>query len=215
MKISSPVEICNLALTLIKQQSISSLDAESVQAVLAKINYEHAKTYLLAGYEWNFAIANAELNKLADNGDLEKGDPGYNDNLELVGFKRQFAYPDRFLRLICLTDNKNFPIQQTLGGIPQYALEGLSVYTNVPKCRMKYIQDVDDVNLFSPQFIECLAIDLAIRLSKILTDSTAYRQLLEADFEKAIARAKIDECMQVSIYSAKPTPLAMLQSMSF
>ena len=63
MKVSSSTEICNLALIQIKQRTIASLDDDSVQAKLIKQQYEHAKTYLLAGYEWNFAITNAELNK--------------------------------------------------------------------------------------------------------------------------------------------------------
>ena len=142
-------------------------------------------------------------------------DPTFSKEVDIAGFLRKFAYPDGFLRLVCLMDDDNYPIYNTPSGIPLYAIEGHAIYTNIHVLRMKYIQDIDDVNLFTPQFIECLSLDLAIRLTKVLTDSTSYRQVLEQDYQQALMRAKIDECAQVSLYSMKPSPLVMQNNMSF
>ena len=61
MKVSSEIEICNLALIRIEQSTIASMDDKSVQAQTCKAMYEQAKSSLLARYNWSFAIKKAKL----------------------------------------------------------------------------------------------------------------------------------------------------------
>ena len=60
MKISSKIEICNLALARIEQSSISSYeDEDSMQAQYCRMSYEQSKSALLSQYSWSFAIDSA------------------------------------------------------------------------------------------------------------------------------------------------------------
>lgn len=203
MKISSQVDICNLALLRINQRPISSFEDKSPQSDTCKAVYDQARAYMLSQYDWTFAITNIELAKIADNS--EKSQLPYDDTL--IEYSRKFRLPAKFLRLICVFDGFNRPIQHMHEGRPPYVVEGQCVLCDMDKCKIKFGQDEHDLNKFTIPFIECLSIDIAIRLSKIFNDSTSYLQQLTGDFERYMARAKVSDCQQTMIYSMRPSPL--------
>jgi hypothetical protein len=66
----------------------------------------------------------------------------------------------------------------------------------------KYVGDGEwDEDLFTPNFIECLSLAIAIRLTKQFNDNIMFLQGLTAMFEDALAKAKIDDCQQQIIQS--------------
>ena len=196
MKISSKIEICNLALSRIGQNSISSLkDTSSVQAQFCNMIFEQAKSALLSQYNWTFAIVADKLNQIDNSEDTFKE------------YDYKYALPEGFLRLVCLYNDTNDIIIQTPHTKPIFVLEGGFVFSDYPNCKLKYIKDIDNISIFSPLFIDCLVLDLAIRLTKLFNDSSTYLQQLQVEYITQLEKAKQSDCKQTTLSSIQSYPI--------
>lgn len=196
MKVSSKIEVCNLALQKIRQASIASLDDDSYQGESCSLIYEQSRASLLSQYDWSFAIKTAKLMQ-EDNSDSV-----------LKQYKYRYALPNDFLKLFEVYDDSHLlvPYQNIK---PPYVKEGNKILTDANPCILKYIYDLENVSEFSPLFIDCLALDIAIRLVKSFLDSTTYEQLLTAQFQQLIQEAKTNDCQQTMMPRYQYSPLAM------
>jgi hypothetical protein len=186
------------------------LNDDSLQAKACNMNYEQSKSALLAQYNWTFAINRAELTKKTDNSRLPgESDADYNARKDKTLFEyiRRFSLPNDFLRLITMYDQSNEILHVTTGIRPPFVLENGFILTDASSCKMKYVKDIDDVSTFSPMFIDCFVLDLAIRLTKFFNDSSSYLQQLQMDFQNQIEKAKISDCQQTTLYSNRSYPL--------
>lgn len=193
MKISNAVEICNLALVRIEQNSISSLDDKSVQGQFCKMVYEQSKSSLLSRYNWTFAITTSRLTRL--------------DTTELIDYKYSYQLPADFLRLVGVYSGTDTELIQITGYKPPFILEGDVIKSDVDTIKIKYVRDVDTVATFSPLFVDCFVLDLAIRLTKLFNSSTTYLQMLTMEFAQKIAEAKISDCQQTMLNQIRSYPL--------
>lgn len=193
MKVSNPVEICNLALVRIEQNSISSLDDESVQGQFCRMVYEQSKASLLSRYNWTFAIDTAKLTQtLTDT---------------LQDYTYAYQLPADFLRLVSVYDSSDREFIQITGMKPPFVLEGSFIKSDASEIKIKYIKNIDTVARFSPQFIDCFVLELAIRLTKLFNSSTSYLQMLTMEFSQKIAEAKISDCQQTMLSQIKSYPI--------
>jgi hypothetical protein len=81
------------------------------------------------------------------------------------------------------------------GAYPFY--EGTEVvYPRPPNLR--YIMDIEDTELFSSSFVDCLVIWLALQLSKYFVDALQYFQILMAEFTQEMNKAVVNDCRQLS-----------------
>lgn len=194
MKISSKVEVCNLALARIEQSSISSYDDEdSMQATYCRMSYEQSKSALLSQYSWTFAINSAKLIHV--------------EHIDAIReFDYKYALPEGFLSFVALYNSYN---KEVLGSSykPLYRLEGGFLYTDVNNACMKYVKDIDDISLFSPLFIDCFVLDLATRLTRLFQSSGTYLQQLEQELDIALRTAKANDCRQISMGGLRAYPL--------
>ena len=196
MKISSKIEVCNLALSRIGQNSISSLeDDSSVQAQFCNMVYEQSKSALLAQYNWTFAISSAKLVKVDNTED------------DFKEYTYKYALPEGFLRLMCLYDNNNHEIVPVPNTKPIFKLEGKYIFSDFSDCKLKFIKDMDAVAEFSPMFIDCFVLDLAIRLTKLFNNSSTYLQQLQMEYLQQIAKAKISDCQQTELSGIQSYPI--------
>lgn len=202
MKISNKIEVCNLALQRIRQASIASLEGDSFQAESCSLIYEQSRSSLLSQYNWTFAIKKAKLV------------PEDNTDDVLKDYTYRYALPNDFLKLFEVYDDKHLlvPIQNVP---PPYVRESNKLLTNSSPCILKYICDLENVSEFSPMFIDCLSLDIAIRLVKSFLDSTTYEQLLTAQFQQVLAEAKINDCQQTLIPHFQYSPLLAVTMGSF
>lgn len=194
MKISNKIEICNLALARIEQSSISSFeDEDSMQAQYCRMSYEQSKSALLSQYTWSFAINSATLTQVE-----------YNDAIKEFDYK--YSLPESFLAFVALYNSFN---QEVLGSgyKPIYNLMGGFLYTDVDNAKLKYVKDIDTVSSFSPLFIDCFVLDLAIRLTRLFQSSGTYLQQLEQELNIALRAAKSNDCRQVSLGGLRAYPL--------
>lgn len=205
MKISSEVEVCNLALLKINQSSISSFDEGSVQSEACKKVYDQARAYLLSQYNWTFAINRTLLNVVSENSGKEPTDINYDHTL--FEYTRKFGLPEKFLRLISVYNGSNQKLIAVTGLKPPFVLEGGFLLSDQKICKIKYIKDTETVASFPPQFLECFILDLAIRLTKFFNDSTSYLQQLYGDYQLQLEKAKISDCQQTMIGGVESYPL--------
>lgn len=194
-KISSKAQICNLALCRIEQNSISSFENDdSVQAQFCRMIFEQSKASLLAQYNWTFAIAEAKLQEV----EIE--------NL-IKEYSHWYALPAEFLRLVGLYNGFGQEIIAITDLKPPYVIEGKFLKTDVTDCCLKFVEDVDEVSRFSSLFVDCLVLDLAIRLTKLFNSSSTYLQELYQEFLMQIEKAKIADCQQTGVAGIRSNPI--------
>jgi len=210
MKISNAVELCNLALLRVNRSPISSLTDDSLSAQACNQVYEQAREALLSQYNWTFALTGAELAVAIDNSRLPDETPDVyaaRKDKRLIEYLRAYSLPADFLRLVYCYDSLNNILVCITGQKPPYLLEGNFILSDHSSLKLKYIKDIDVVSAFSPMFTDCLILDIAIRISKLMNDSSTYLQQLEADYQLQLEKAKISDCQQTNMYGVISYPL--------
>jgi hypothetical protein len=217
MKVSNPSEVCNLALLKIKQSSISSLTEDSMQAKACNRVYEQSKSALLSEYNWSFAIARKVLTVVTDNSRLpNETDDDYNRRRDptLFEYVRRFQLPESFLRLAAVYNSFNGPVYAVTGCKPPFTLEGGFLLSDLSIVKLKYVEDREDISKFSPQFIDCLILNIALRLTETFNDSGAYLQQLQSEYLLQLDKAKSSDCQQTMLPGILSYPM-LAESGSF
>jgi hypothetical protein len=210
MKISSEVEVCNLALLRINQSPISSLSDDSLQASACKQIFQQSKSALLSQYNWTFAIDRAILQIVTDNSRRpNETDRQYELRRDktLFEYVRKFALPAEFLRLISVYNSFGERLCSVSGIKRPYVMEGMFILSDQKELKIKYIKDINAITQFSPLFIDCFVLDLALRLTKFFNDSSAYLQQLQLDYAMQMEKAKISDCQQTMMDGVLSYPL--------
>lgn len=216
---TNEVEVCNLALTEINQRLITSLDSEpddSPQQTYCKLVYPTARKSLLEAYDWSFALTRIKLDPVkiySANKELVDVYPNlYTD--KYFGWNTCFQIPADCLKISGVYDS-NWHRQINVNGITMpwvrqgnyiYSQESYSGKTGddgsfdvtLPVLNLQYVQDIEDVNMFSPSFIEALALSIAKKLTKQFNNSAAFLQFLDMKFDNALREAKIRDFRQTN-----------------
>ena len=230
MLVTSPVDICNLALLRINQNTIASMDAgpgDSTMAQFCRLVYDHARVSLLSVYNWTFAIRNERLDFAPGRLPIPP-EPTENMTWEereeqsaavqaflqeqahhrtTRGFANEYLLPENYLRLISVRDPQGRTLVAQEGMEPVFALEGGRLWSNRTQLYMRFVGDVTEVSLFPPSFTECLVIDMAIRLTKKFNDSTTYLQQLQQESALTLSAAMANDCQQTMLSGIQSYPL--------
>ena len=144
---ASIIKICNLALARIGQASITSLTEDSEEAVACNLLYDEDRRALLEDHSWNFATKQVYLTPT---------------DTEPAAWKFEYALPVSCLRIIKLVNLYS-------EDIAEYEIlnrDGVRyLYTNEEDAMLEYVDDVQDVNLFSTGFITSLSYRLGASLA--------------------------------------------------
>lgn len=211
-KVSNALEICNLALLMIGQHTIPSLDengdSDTLQAETCRAFYDQARMSLLSRYNWTFALSRFKYGETKyDSSENRKKDREKYLSKNEIEYNYKYQLPHDFLKLVSVKDGENKDLLPITGCKPPYSLEGVSLFCDTFPCRILYVHDVENVLHFSSMFIDCLVLELATRLTKIFNDSTTYKQQLEIDFARLIDEAKRLDCQQIMLDSIKSYPM--------
>jgi|DEB0MinimDraft_3_1074331.scaffolds.fasta_scaffold00081_13 hypothetical protein len=144
---ASEVQICNIALSKVGDEQITSLLDDSKAARLCNLTYEPLRDSVLRAHLWNFAISRVALAKSTDA-------PAYE-------YSAKFALPADFLRLV----------DTNLLDTEKYKVEGKFILANSDTVSIRYVKRVEDPNEFDWLFIEALAARIAAELAIALTDN--------------------------------------------
>lgn len=161
---ASEVEIVNVALTLLGESRIVSLDDPVKAAREAKAIFEVNRNALLAGYSWSFSLFRTSLPALADAPEW--------------GFSYKFRIPNGCLRVVQigdyfpgldLTDYRGAPTED-------YIIEGRNILTSLSApLKFRGVNTITDTAQFAASFVKTLAAYLAMDLAEPLTGSDTKR----------------------------------------
>lgn len=162
---ASVIDICNLALNEIGEESIMDLLENSKQSRLCNQFYDLSRDMLLRAHPWNFATKRVELAMLTET--------------PVFDYSYAFQLPTDCLK-----------IQQTDDRYDHYKVEGRKVLSNNSSVKILYTARITDTEQFDSLFVETLSLMLASRISFNLSDNNALSQSLYAKYEAALRRAK-------------------------
>lgn len=169
---TTQVDIANMALALLDEAPIDSLEDDSKAARLCKIHFETTREAELMLHAWAFAIKTGELTGT----DTDSGSGTLNWEYEL---------PADALRVLPLTyDN-------TLRGVPiSWEVRDGNLYSDQSSPRgVRYIGNFTDPDDWNALFIEALAAALAVKIAHPMTHKQSFVQVAQQAYERAIRRA--------------------------
>lgn len=202
---TSPIDICNRALSLIGTRStIASFDEGSAESIACAMWYDEMRMQLLRAAPWGFARAQGPLSALGS----------YLTNTAPWPWGFKYMYPPSCLRVryvlpptpyatatVPASEGFYFPF----GASPAYRfvvandIEPLSgfqrrvVLSNLQDAQAVYIIDVTDPDLFDSQFKQALTSALAAVLVISLTGNAGMRQSFIQSAENAITAARVSD----------------------
>ena len=168
--------ICNLALSKIGDQSIVSMSDASIEARFCNLYYPVVLQEVLMLNTWDFAIKQALLSKVS-------APP-------LFDWAYAFLLPNDFGRM-----NSLYDYSTTGAGGPEipYQIMGATLLTDISSAAISYISTTVDPLLFTPTFVQGLALKLAVELCKPLAGSLDLKNNLLSEFNRTMGEAgKID-----------------------
>jgi hypothetical protein len=171
----------------IGQNSISSYDDDSsLRGQWCRHVYDQAVQSLLYQYPWTFASRFADLAKIPRT-----------SNGESPEFQSKFSLPSDFLRLIAVYDHGGRELIPFTGAKPPYELISGCLLSDTEGCVIKYVFNLESVPHMSPLFIDCLVLEIALRMTKVFNDSGTYLQQLQQEFDLNFRKAKIEDFRQM------------------
>lgn len=198
---SSAVQLCNMALSLIGSEarvsSISPPDG-SVEAGHCAAFYDIARTELLEPGSWAFSLKRAQ--------------PATLDH-DSTGWTYAYAVPSDCLRVLRVLqpslgvtvftqDNYPQPHSDDRASAP-FDIEAGVLYTNQPDAVLLYVQDVTDTTWFTPAFTAALAYNLASFLAGPIVKGNDGARLGDAMRQRAMNAAALAATASANSSSAQ------------
>ncbi len=152
---ASEVEICNLALSWVAGNLITSLDDDLPEAKLCKANFRMSRRAVLSLRQWSFAMKRVILPVLT--------------NEPKFGFSFEYLLPSDFLTNVGVyrpSDSDDIDAAQT-----PHRFENGRILASVSPINFRYVFDQSNVMLFSPLFDQTLAAHLAMNIAVPLTEN--------------------------------------------
>ena len=177
---SSPVEICNLALSWLAGNRILSLDDDSEEGRHCKANYDPSRRAVLEGREWTFAVKRIQLPALVE--------------APLFGWTHKFLLPSDCLYSIGVYDpgHGNRPEPPQI----QHRVEQREVLAWIANVDVKYIIDIIDTTRFSPLFDQTLAAHIAMNIAIPLTENVQHYDRMATLYQFNLDAAAASDGMQ-------------------
>jgi hypothetical protein len=156
--------ICNQALGKLGARRVIDLDEESTEARACRLHYAETRDEVLRAHRWNFAIKRDSLTQLST-------PPKF-------GWAFQYELPIDCLRVFEVNGWE-------LGVRPGFwEVEGRVLLLNEDVANIRYIQRVEDANLFDALFVEALALKLASKIARPINGSSEMSQEFLEEYEK-------------------------------
>ncbi len=173
----SGVDICNLALDLLRQsEKVTDIEnPESDTEALCARWYDATRRSVLRAFPWNFARKRAALS--------------LNATVPAFGYANAYNLPNDYLELVFVGENYDDDYET------EYAVEGGQILISNDSgasLNVCYVYDIKEVAKYDALFIDLLTAELAIRFSNSLTGVNKSMKEIKAwrDDVRGQARAK-------------------------
>lgn len=161
---ATDIDIASNALVLIGDEPINSFTEPGAGATAAANLYPDTKKQVLALHPWSFALKELRLSKLSQTPDT------------LTNWDSAFQLPADHIRTWAI-----FPYSN-------YQAVGEFIYSNENELLMRYVYDVDTVQI-PPHLTKALEYRLAADFAQLITESTSKSEFFERKFKDALASA--------------------------
>lgn len=171
-------DICNLALDILKEAPITSIEDQRPIAMWLKRNFYVTRDSVLSRADWNFAMARASVA-------ADSGTPAF-------GWQYSFTLPPECLRLVPLTNSG------TAEGDPiEHNVEGGKIYANYDgPLFIRYVKRTEDYERYPATFTEALAARLAMKMGHWLTGKVSYVQIAQGLYKEAMNDAWLIDAIE-------------------
>jgi hypothetical protein len=153
----STVEVVNVALSMIGEDPITSLQDDDPTARIANLRFPTVRDAVLRNHPWNVAKDRQQLARSVDN-------PPF-------GWQYKYALPNDWLRTIRI--NNYHEHWYTYGR--HYEIEGRFLLTELEKVQLVYVKQLTDVTKWDSLLTECIAARLASELAMPITQDRSIR----------------------------------------
>jgi hypothetical protein len=159
--------ICNLALDILKEAPISSLQEERPIARWCNRNFATQRDAALSMANWNFAMKRQSIA-------VDATAPAF-------GWKYAYTLPAGCVRLVPLT------YDGTDEGSPvAHVVEGGKLLTNMAgPLKIRFVNRATNYDAYHPLFVDYLSARLARRMAHWLTGKSSYLQIASALMDEA------------------------------
>jgi hypothetical protein len=179
----SSLDICNVALSWLAANRITSFNDDSIEAQLCLANYAPLRDAVLEEHEWSFAIRRRKYGAVA----LSEGTPEEN---AYEGYRTKVR-PDT-IRVLEVRSDINFRTTDVL----QWQLEEGYIISSQTPLYVRELYRNEDTISFSPAFNQALAARLASELCLPITESTRKQTVMYQLYITKLAEAKSMDGMQ-------------------
>jgi len=155
----SEVSICNLSLSWLAGNLITSLDDETNEAKICKANYDQARDAVLEDRAWTFATTRYRWTPLT-------ATPTF-------GYAYAFLIDPEVLRVLEVRDDDGKANGATY---LDWRREENHIVCDVDVIYVKAIKRIVDTSRFPPAFVQCLAARIAADIAITLTESRSIQQ---------------------------------------
>lgn len=179
--------ICNVALSEIAADPISSIEEASSSAFYCRIHYYDVLTEMLSWTDWDWAIRRVAL--AAQTND-RKGEwlYRYGRPADMAEAIRVLPAVDEQVQCLPIAGPYNFPAWDALGKLP-FATANGSIYTNVASALLEYQVNAVDPAVIDQVTARAVALELSSRLAMPLKKSRELKKEKVAEAEVARQRA--------------------------
>lgn len=170
----SEVDICNMALTHLKQKHIVQIDPPSTQPEEhCALWYHQTRQARLRSHPWNFALKRVQLLPSATE--------------PLFGFTHQYLFPTDWIRYVGRYDSGGFRVNPD-----DYDIEGRYILLNGEdnaSINVRYVSDFQQVSKMDALFKHLFALDLALVLAPLFSSGENRVKVIMEMIKDAEAKA--------------------------
>lgn len=184
---ASSVDICNMALSHVGANFITSLNDNTTEAKICAAQYDFSRDFVLGEREWTFAISRKELAASA--------------NAPIFGFDNNFKLPSDTIRVVEAFDKADMS-----SGIWSYRGEGNNslywqregeyIAADAEILLIRYLVRVEDPNRYTPGFVQALAAHLAYKIAIPLTKSRSLQSDMYQLYQDTLNAASTGDGLQ-------------------
>jgi len=185
---ASKAAIFNMTLTLLGQDPISDPDGTGTAETACRQVYDICRKALLEQHPWNFAISRASL-------DLETDAPAFE-------YTSAFGLPTDCLRIIKVYSPSSV-----------YKEEAGLILSNDSTMSLQYVRNEEDTSIFSPLFVQLLAVDMALLVEYKITNQSSLQQMLMMKRQELMVKAKMIDAQKD--YNSKSSRNTAIESRDY
>lgn len=157
------VSICNYALNMIGDSSISAFDEDTARAERVRNIYDQVRKSVLRDHPWSCSKKRVILSPVA--------------TYPAFGYSHAFPLPSDFVRL--LSANKC-----------RYEVEGRHILADTEQINLEYIFDNKNEDTWDSMLVEAMSLKMASKLCKPNTGSDAAGESAKAEYEQLLRKAR-------------------------